>query len=162
MKAKNKRLVRNAAVFAAVFAVSTPAVMYLSTGAATWDLFAEGFWMIGLLQALALTAVVNHFTESKRNRADFLSSVKADMERHKARMAAAAASGTWQPADMSFEDWDTVIQSDDPIQSDDSFENSASDDHLGEWMKRMQDDWDNDMLNNPLYSWSMFNTFNDD
>lgn len=133
MKAKNKRLVRNAAVFAAVFAVSTPAVMYLSTGAATWDLFAEGFWMIGLLQALALTAVVNHFTESKRIRGEFLASVKAGMEQHKAKMAAAAASGTWQPADMPFDDWDTEIQNDDP------FKNSESDDHLGEWMKEMQE-----------------------
>lgn len=147
MKAKNKRLVRNAAVFAAVFAVSTPAVMYLSTGAATWDLFAEGFWMIGLLQALALTAVVNHFTESKRNRADFLSSVKADMERHKARMAAAAASGTWQPADMSFEDWDTVIQNDDPIQSDDPFEDRSSSE---DWLSRKMD---------PFYSHEVGNTW---
>lgn len=143
MKAKNKHLVRNAAVFAAVFAVSTPAVMYLSTGAATWDLFAEGFWMIGLLQALALTAVVNHFTESKRNRADFLSSVKADMERHKARMAAATASGTWQPADidMPFDNWDSEIQSDDPFE-----DRSSSED----WLSRKMD---------PFYSHEVGNTW---
>ncbi|ENZ6891220.1 protein Exp2 [Neisseria gonorrhoeae] len=52
-------------LFVAAFSISTPAVMYFSTGEATLNLFVEGFWIIGLLQALAFTTIVDYCTESK-------------------------------------------------------------------------------------------------
>ncbi|EPI7404364.1 hypothetical protein ACN41A_002097, partial [Neisseria gonorrhoeae] len=43
----------------AAFSISTPAVMYFSTGEVTLNLFVEGFWIIGLLQAAVFTFVVD-------------------------------------------------------------------------------------------------------
>lgn len=59
MKTKSKKLLRLVILFVAAFSISTPAVMYFSTGEATLNLFVEGFWIIGLLQAAVFTFVVD-------------------------------------------------------------------------------------------------------
>lgn len=59
LKTKSKKLFRLAALYVAAFSISTPAVMYFSTGEVTLNLFVEGFWVIGLLQAAVFTFVVD-------------------------------------------------------------------------------------------------------
>ena len=65
LKTKSKELLRLAIIFVAIFSISTPAVMFFSVGAVTLNLFVDGFWIIGLLQALAFTTIVDYCTESK-------------------------------------------------------------------------------------------------
>lgn len=82
LKTKSKKLLRLATSFVAAFSISTPMVMYFSTGEATLNLFVEGFWIIGLLQAFAFTTIVDYCTESKHTNKYFSAAVRTNMRQN--------------------------------------------------------------------------------
>ena len=80
----------------------------------------------------------------------------------------------WRPVDMPIGDWDSEIQDYDQFAEfhDDFFEKAMRRtnpsyahevDNIWHGTHSCNDeDWDNDMLNNPAYSWSMFNIHHSD
>ena len=101
LKTKSKKLLRLATLFVAAFSISTPMVMYFSTGEATLNLFVEGFWIIGLLQALAFTTIVDYYTESKNTNKYFSATVRTNMRQTNCK---------WRPVDMPIGGWNSEIQ----------------------------------------------------
>ena len=103
LKTKSKKLLRLAIIFVTAFSISTPAVMFLSAGAVTLNLFVEGFWIIGLLQALAFTTIVDYCTESKHTNKYFSDAVGTnERERQYDPIYAYEIDNIWHGTDL---DW---------------------------------------------------------
>ena len=71
LKTKSKKLFRFATLFVAIFSISTPAVMFFSTGAVTLNLLVDGFWMLGLLQSLVFATIVDYYIGSNEAATSF-------------------------------------------------------------------------------------------
>ena len=106
LKTKSKKLFRLVTLFVAAFSISTPTIMYFSTGEATLNLFVEGFWIIGLLQSLVFVTIVDYYTESKHASKYFSATVKTNMRQ---------TNGKWRPVDMPIGGWNSKIQGNDPF-----------------------------------------------
>ena len=138
MKTKSKKIFGFATLFVAIFSISTPAVMYFSTGAVSLNLLVDGFWMLGLFQSAVLTIVANYFFESR--------SPNEECVLH------------------NIETFDNLGYTCDHQEGDVDSANEVhnSNENFDHQSAKNSEDWDNDMLNNPAYSWSMFNNFNSD
>lgn len=138
LKTKSKKIFGFATLFVAIFSISTPAVMYFSTGAVSLNLLVDGFWMLGLFQSAVLTIVANYFFESR--------SPNEECVLH------------------NIETFDNLGYTCDHQEGDVDSANEVhnSNENFDHQSAKNSEDWDNDMLNNPAYSWSMFNNFNSD
>lgn len=136
LKTKSKKLFGFATLFVAIFSISTPTVMYFSTGAVSLNLLVDGFWMLGLFQSVVLTIVANYFFESRSPNEEC----------------------------VNIETFDNLGYTCDHQEGDVDSANEVhnSNENFDHQSAKNSEDWDNDMLNNPAYSWSMFNNFNSD
>ena len=94
LKTKSKKLFRLATLFVAIFSISTPAVMFFSTGAVKLNLFVEGFWIIGLLQSIVFATIVDYYIGSNE---------------------AVTSFGKWQSFDMPIGGLNSKIHGGDPL-----------------------------------------------
>lgn len=138
LKTKSKKLFGFATLFVAIFSISTPAVMYFSTGVVSLNLLVDGFWMLGLFQSVVLTIVANYIFESRSPKEEFVL--------------------------HNIETFDNLGYTCDHQEGDVDSANEVhnSNENFDYQSAKNSEDWDNDMLNNPAYSWSMFNNFNSD
>ncbi|HHX2519150.1 TPA: protein Exp2 [Neisseria subflava] len=138
MKTKSKKIFGFATLFVAIFSISTPAVMYFSTGAVSLNLLVDGFWMLGLFQSVVLTIVANYIFESRSpNEECVLHNIE-----------------TFDNLGYTCDHQEGEVDSANEVHnSNENFDHQSA---------KNSEDWDNDMLNNPAYSWSMFNNFNSD
>ena len=112
--------------------------MFFSTGAVTLNLLVDGFWMLGLFQSFVLTIVANCIFESRTSNEEF---VLQNIE-------------TFDNLECTCDHQKRDVDSANKVHnSNENFDYQSA---------KNSEDWDNDMLNNPAYSWSMFNNFNSD
>ena len=138
LKTKSKKLFGFATLFVAIFSISTPAVMYFSTGVVSLNLLVDGFWMLGLFQSVVLTIVANYIFESRSPNEEFVL--------------------------HNIETFDNLGYTCDHLEGDVDSANEVhnSNENFDYQSAKNSEDWDNDMLNNPAYSWSMFNIHHSD